>query len=604
MTSLRRITALAAVLLGLAAPARAGDLVFDPLAAPFAEPDKQVLRTTSGASLDGRRLGIAFTPLMTGGSTIGAGRFAELLDSRGRSMRDKAGKTRFGTSPDFTSLLKADSGLFAVSHIESLPGALYLTQLAQNRQTGAIKATDTRALNLAHIGGIYNPCAGMVTPWGTHLGGEEFPADVREFDAATNPAQIDGYVRNMLGYLGLESTAPMSAIRQKFKPYRYGFPFEVKVRLWRNVTIDRHYAMGRFSHELAYVLPDRRTVYMSDDGTNTGLFMYYADREGDLSAGRLFAARWEQTTPPGSPDARANITWIDLGHATSRAIQQEINRGVTFSDLFDAENPAADGSCPTGFRGVNFYVEGTKQAGECLRVKPGKEMIASRLETRRYAAYLAATTEFRKMEGITYDPGRKRLYVSMTEINRGMLDGNTGTDAKSFDRAGPNHIRLARNHCGVVFGLDLSPDAKIGSPLVAKTMAPVLVGEANPDKADKTNTCRIDRIAGPDNLTFIPEHDTLVVAEDSNDEHENNAVWAYDVGRQRLTRIMTVAQGAEASGVYWHQNINGFSYLSAIMQHPFGEAGKGGGAKPPSDDPRFTAPVVGLIGPFPVAPVR
>jgi hypothetical protein len=36
---------------------------------------------------------------------------------------------------------------------------------------------------------------------------------------------------------------------------------------------------------------DRRTVYMTDDGTNTGLWKFIADRKNDLSSGERCAAR-------------------------------------------------------------------------------------------------------------------------------------------------------------------------------------------------------------------------------------------------------------------------------------------------------------------------
>ena len=32
-------------------------------------------------------------------------------------------------------------------------------------------------------------------------------------------------------------------------------------------------------------MPDRRTVYMTDDGTNTGLWKFIADRKNDVSSG-------------------------------------------------------------------------------------------------------------------------------------------------------------------------------------------------------------------------------------------------------------------------------------------------------------------------------
>ena len=47
------------------------------------------------------------------------------------------------------------------------------------------------------------------------------------------------------------------------------------------------------------------------------------------------------------------------------------------------------------------------------------EKAAAFLETRRYAAYKGATTEFSKWEGITYDPKRNMLYTSMSAVRRG-----------------------------------------------------------------------------------------------------------------------------------------------------------------------------------------
>jgi len=50
----------------------------------------------------------------------------------------------------------------------------------------------------------------------------------------------------------------------------------------------------------------------------------------------------------------------------------------------------------------------------------GFESLVSRLEKRRYAAYLGCNTEFRKWEGITYDPIRRVLYTAISSIDSGM----------------------------------------------------------------------------------------------------------------------------------------------------------------------------------------
>lgn len=48
-------------------------------------------------------------------------------------------------------------------------------------------------------------------------------------------------------------------------------------------------------------------------------------------------------------------------------------------------------------------------------MQPGAEKWAAFFETRRYAAYLGATTEFSKWEGLTFSPSRSKIYTAMTE---------------------------------------------------------------------------------------------------------------------------------------------------------------------------------------------
>ena len=51
------------------------------------------------------------------------------------------------------------------------------------------------------------------------------------------------------------------------------------------LCLPQHYAMGRKSNEMGVVMPDQRTVYMSDDGTNTAQYKFIADQKADLSSG-------------------------------------------------------------------------------------------------------------------------------------------------------------------------------------------------------------------------------------------------------------------------------------------------------------------------------
>ncbi|MCA9553189.1 MAG: DUF839 domain-containing protein, partial [Myxococcales bacterium] len=226
---------------------------------------------------------------------------------------------------------------------------------------------------------------------------------------------------------------------------------------------------------------------------------------------------------------------------------------------------------------------------ECLRLRSGMEILASRLETTRYAAYLGATTELRKEEGITFDFDTNTLYVAMSEVNNAMEDGS------SRDKAGPNHIRVPRNDCGVVYALPVAPDAAIGSRYVAQRWIGVVAGR--PVDGDPVNTCAKDGIANPDNVTFLTGMGILIIGEDTGSGHQNDAIWAYNVYTGSLTRILTTPYGSETTSPYWYPNINGWAYLRTTVQHPYGESD--------SDqlmDPAEARAYDGYVGPFPALP--
>lgn len=62
---------------------------------------------------------------------------------------------------------------------------------------------------------------------------------------------------------------------------------------------------------------------------------------------------------------------------------------------------------------------------------------------------LGATTEFSKLEGLTFDPTRNLIYAAMSSVKEGMEDfGLEGAASNEFDLAGNNDIRLPYNDCG------------------------------------------------------------------------------------------------------------------------------------------------------------
>jgi secreted PhoX family phosphatase len=587
---------------GPAGPAgKRRSIQFASVMAPTTDADKRLVLGSTKAVVDGDAYALSFHTELRSGQTLGKNVFGRIVDKAGAPVKNADGSELVSPSNDFSSILPVGNKLFEVTHFETTPAAMYLTELAQDA-SGKLTPTSTKPLDFSSVNGLWIPCAGSVSPWGTHLGSEEYPSDARIWEGAATLSEVGG--GNMIRYFGLDpSTATVAAAKAVYNPYNYGYVTEVALTEAGSATITKHYAAGRRALELAYVMPDRKTVYLTDDGTNDAFYMFVAKNAGDLSEGRLFAARWFQTSPNGQGNGKADIDWIELGPSAKDAdVRALIDGGITFSKIFDTEVPNADGTCPSAASGFKSTVVDVAYAvkTECLKLKPGQELAASRLESRRYAAYVGATTEFRKNEGITFNPDANRLYVAFSEVNNGAIDAHP-----TRDLGGPNHVRLAENPCGAVYEYSLAPSASLGSDYVAQAASSLLEGTwlANPAAPNPypasnpyagSNTCSVNAIANPDNLSYMPGFDTLLIGEDSGVEHQNDAVWAYNVTTRELTRILTTPYGAETTGVYFYPNLNGHAYVKVQVQHPYGESDQ---AKKQSDDDLRS--YTGYLGPLP-----
>jgi uncharacterized protein len=81
------------------------------------------------------------------------------------------------------------------------------------------------------------------------------------------------------------------------------------------------------------------------------------------------------------------------------------------------------------------------------------------------------------------------------------------------------------------------------------------------------NRSNPDRIANPDNLKFSEKMRTLFIGEDS-ESHVNNFLWAYNVDTKKLSRLMSMPSGAEATGLHVVDDLNGWTYIMNNFQHP------------------------------------
>jgi uncharacterized protein len=309
------------------------------------------------------------------------------------------------------------------------------------------------------------------------------------------------------------------AMQLGYYPYQYGYPWETVVSKDFTEKTTKLYAHGRMSYELAYVMPDQKTVYHTDDGTNCVLTMMKLKKEKELKEGTLFCMKLTQTSPAGG-DAitfTADAEWIEMPTPTHAEAEAAI-KTTTFQDLFDSESCNAEFKCPTaGFKSINVGVgvgdcttagiaAGKCVSCECLKVKAGKEKLAAVFEKRRYAAYLGCTAELYRWEGITYDPDSKKAYTALSNIGLGMLgdDGKTPPALDMNDQGGPNHIKMKSNSCGCVMEMDIDADMKVTK--VRMLVCGKKSSAVNPTKVGRfTDACDINNIANPDNVAFIPK---------------------------------------------------------------------------------------------------
>lgn len=570
-------------------------LSFEALSMPQTDEEKLSVRVSPKAYVaysDGttKEFPLSYKTLFrTGDKDSQGGTVGLLYDRNGNSLG------RVSNQPDANSVFVRNGKYYLLTHFEDSPGAIYLTEM-QRQSDGTFKAVRFRNIDLSSVGGTFINCAGSKTPWDTHLASEEdYYLDSYWFDPNTKnytAQHIEYCNKDAGGHLTGGYTPPAFAptadyswwcstvkgIRDDylkdpslFTPYNYGYNLEISVDNNGNPAIVRgkkHYVFGKYTPENAIVLPDNRTVYITDDGSYVGFYMFIADKEKDLSAGTLYMAKWEQVS--AEKGGKANLRWVKLGSGTDAEVKAIIDKRPVLSDIFDIGDPD---NCPAGYKLVYPY------AGKmCLRLRDGVNgstisskftdayevrKAAAFLETRKYGAYLGATSEFNKEEMVIYNPDKNLLYVAMSYMEKSMED-------KPSDPA--NDIRLPSNKCGVVYQVKLgtasdTSGSKINSQYVGIEMEGLIEGKPlkSGEQFSDTNGCHPDYIANPDNLGYLKG--ILFIGEDSA-YHFNNVSWAYDTNTGKLTKILTVPTGGENTGTFAQLMVENNLYIFTNAQHP------------------------------------
>ncbi|GAA3334378.1 hypothetical protein GCM10020331_102100 [Ectobacillus funiculus] len=201
-------------------------------------------------------------------------------------------------------------------------------------------------LTFSSVHGIWKPCAGLLTPWNTHLGSEETDPDARAHEANPKTSSVTKYMQNYYNDPTIVGN-----------PYYYGHVPEVTVNANGDTSVVKHYSMGRMAFERVKVMPDNRTVIYGIDSNPGGFFMYVADKEKKIYQPVRYMLqsgfRLVQTMA-----ARQILNGLSLVMQQMQKFKKMADT-LKFSDIFDVTDDAVKGQAE-GYTPVKTPANGKK----------------------------------------------------------------------------------------------------------------------------------------------------------------------------------------------------------------------------------------------------
>ncbi len=426
--------------------------------------------------------------------------------------------------PDFNGFIQTGAGKgYLFTNWEMYPGGMSRMALEKDNQ-GSWTVTDAMMLDFDGVKGTAANCFGSVTPWNTPLTSEEWIVDSK-VDTTTNPNWNNPALvsSDMIGYMW-QLTAPDAP-----NPYRYGYIAEVQNPTANEPMVVKHYALGRFEHENATVMPDGKTVYLSQDDTGGVLFKFVADTPEDLSSGTLYGAKLTQDVGQNDPATTGfDVAWVELGHGDNTMIEAWIADfdGIGTDQYVDGEsNYMTMADVEAWANGAATYPTVANGGGKVTAGEP-MDNRAVFLESRQAARLKGATAEWRKLEGISINT--KRAQEAIEGVNT--IDGEDVRDAYVYlaiadldntliDNEGDIQLSSRVKDCGGVYRAKLEEGYNISR------IEPLVMGSTYRSSLSGAARCDVDQLSQPDNV-IVMDDGRIIIGEDGF--QENNTLWLYE----------------------------------------------------------------------------
>ncbi|MEI4551788.1 alkaline phosphatase PhoX [Pseudoalteromonas spongiae] len=426
--------------------------------------------------------------------------------------------------PDFNGFIQTGAGKgYLFTNWEMYPGGMSRMALEKDNQ-GSWTVTDAMMLDFDGVKGTAANCFGSVTPWNTPLTSEEWIVNSK-VDTTTHPDWNNPAVMNtdIIGYMW-QLTAPDAP-----NPYRYGYIAEVQNPTSNEPMVVKHYALGRFEHENATVMPDGKTVYLSQDDTGGVLFKFVADTPEDLSAGTLYGAKLTQDVGQNDPATTGfDVAWVELGHGDNTMIEAWIADfdGIGTDQYVEGESSYMTmADVEAWANGAATYPTVANGGGKVTAGEP-MDNRAVFLESRQAARLKGATAEWRKLEGISINT--KRAQEAIEGVNT--IDGEDIRDAYVYlaiadldntliDNEGDIQLSSRVKDCGGVYRAKLEEGYNISR------IEPLVMGSTYRSSLSGAARCDVDQLSQPDNV-IVMDDGRIIIGEDGF--QENNTLWLYE----------------------------------------------------------------------------
>lgn len=426
--------------------------------------------------------------------------------------------------PDFNGFIQTGAGKgYLFTNWEMYPGGMSRMAIEKDN-FGSWKVTDAMMLDFDGVHGTAANCFGSVTPWNTPLTSEEWIVNSK-VDTTTHPDWNNPAVMNtdIIGYMW-QLTAPDAP-----NPYRYGYIAEVQNPTSNEPTVVKHYALGRYEHENATVMPDGKTVYLSQDDTGGVLFKFVADTPEDLSSGTLYGAKLTQDVGQNDPATTGfDVSWVELGHGDNAMIEAWIADfdGIGTDQFVEGETSYMTmADVEAWANGAATYPTVGNGGGKVTAGEPMDDRVVF-LESRQAARLKGATAEWRKLEGISINT--KRAQEAVEGVNT--IDGEDITEAYVYlaiadldntliDNEGDIQLSSRVKDCGGVYR------AKLEAGYNISRIEPLVMGSTYRSSLSGAARCDVDQLSQPDNV-IVMDDGRIIIGEDGF--QENNTLWLYE----------------------------------------------------------------------------